>query len=275
MSYHSNMKISVIFPDRVDESKGGFLSHVDDTAELNDLSEFAETGTILHIAPGIFKDNIKRQDHLEQIEFICFDFDDGKISSEEIHKQLIYNINHVILASKNWNIDKKDGKGPIERFHLFIPTDIPIISVDLYKYICKKVAQLYLWQADKNCMEPSRYFYKHSGILFVHDKSKPLEVERFKKLQELEKKPESIFLTYDNDNTSSLDKFRNTRIYKSLINGSLKSDGERYNTSNKIIGTMIKCGCTEQEIMGIIDEHSVYGKSFTRQSIVRRIQDWK
>ena len=94
------MNISIIDDEQVDESKGGMLSHVSFVFEVNDLREFAEVGILQHIAPATFKDNRKRQDHLEQIQFICFDFDNGEIKSEDIHKVLKRKYNHVILGSK-------------------------------------------------------------------------------------------------------------------------------------------------------------------------------
>ena len=265
------MKISLIHDDRVDESKGGFLSHVDlVTDDFDSLWDFAELAKQYHIAPGIFKDNVKKQDHLEQIEFICFDFDLGTPTSGDIHSQLLGRYNNVILGSRSWTVEK-------EKFHVFIPTNVPITSVELYKYICQKFAQLELWKADKNCMEPARYFYKHSGIMFVYDKAKPLELDRFIKLKEIEDKQKaeiSTFFVADN-NSQPIEQFQRTKYFRMMTDGALKVDGQRYDISNKIIGAALKCGCSQEDIMSLFDQHASYGSSFNRKSIVRRIQDWK
>lgn len=270
------MKVSVIFDDKVNDSKGGLLSHVDDWCEFDTLAEFGELATMVHIAPAIFRENRKRQDHLESIQFIAFDFDDGRLSADDIHKQLKHKLNHVILGSKSCFIDKGDGKGAIERFHVFIPTDRPVTDVTLYKFICKKVADLQLWSADKNCMEPSRYFYKHTGIMRIYDTAQPLEVSRFERLKEIEEqKSLQNPIHFFSNETSSLEQFRQTKYFEPFTNGNFKNDGERYSKSCSVIGTMLKMGLSEIEIMSLFDEYSIYGKSFTRASIVRRIKDWK
>ena len=270
------MKISLIHDDRVDNSKGGFLSHVDDTIEdVNTLDDFALLGTNFHIAPATFKDNRKKQDHLEQIQFLCYDFDDGITSSHNIHSQLFNRTNHVILASKNCFTDKGDGKGAIERFHLFIPLDEPITSVELYKFSCQKFAKLNLWKADKSCMEPARYFYKHSGVMFVYEKAKPLEVNRMKEMKELEDKykPDPVFFV--SDDTPPMESFQRTKYYRMMTDGALKVVGQRYDVSNRIVGAALKCGCSQEDIMSLFDQHSFYDASFTRNSVVKKIQDWK
>ncbi len=268
------MKISLIYPDRVSESKGGFLSHVDDVAEFDTLDEFAEIALGTHIAPGVFIENRKKQDCLQGIQFLCFDFDDGTITAEEVHNQLMHKVNHVILGSKNHLKDKGDGRGIIERFHVFIPTDKPIATPELYRYIYDKVSAFYRWDIDTNCKDAARYFYQHSQSLYVYDKSTPLTLGRFIVLQSLEEKTKKyvnqVFSSYD-ITTLAIIRFKNTKRYREMVGGCLRSDGNRYALSSSIIGVMKKCGLSQTEALALFDEHSLYGKSFTRQSVERRL----
>src|SRR5215471_5303718 len=92
------MNVSIIKDQRVTHNKGGNLSHVDGVAEINGLQDFAELCLEWHIAPGTFREMRKRQDHLESIQFLCFDFDQQRQSSKQVHDQLKYRqqVNHVI-----------------------------------------------------------------------------------------------------------------------------------------------------------------------------------
>jgi len=272
------MQVSIIYPDKVDDSKGGILSHVDEVCELSSVHELAELLTLTHVAPAVFKDNRKRQDHLIQIEFICFDFDDGRISSADVHEQLKHKYNHVILGSKNHLKDKGDGRGPIERFHLFIPTDRPITDVEFYKYVCRKLAKLNLWSVDKNCIEPSRYFYRHSCILCEYCKAKPLDSDRFTKMHALEKQRQETRAPVAQrigEGTATIDRFRETKYFRMMVDGVLKIDGSRYAISNSIIGAMKKCGLTLYDCLELFQCYSTWGKSFTRESVKRRFESWK
>lgn len=274
------MKVSIIFNEKVADSKAGYLSEVDDICELNNLNEFAELLTLVHVAPAIFTNNKKRQDHFIQTEFVCLDFDDGKISSKDIHDKLVsQHLNHVIAGSKNYMVDKGDGKGEIERFHVFIPTDTPITSVELYKFICRRFAEINYWKPDKNCMEASRYFYKHSCILFEGNRWENLKVETYIKLREIDERKRRLmeerlqFFTTENE-LNSMESFKNTKAYEELTSGVLKVDGKRYEASSHILGVMKACGVSGCDAMALIDEHSVYGSGFTRKSVERRIKDF-
>jgi hypothetical protein len=273
------MKVSYINEDKIYDNKGGNLSRVSGIVELDSLHEFATLLTNIHVAPAVFLDNRKRQDHLQTIEFISFDFDDGKISASSVHEQLKNRFNHVIAGSKNCYKDKGDGNGERERFHLFIPTDKPITNADDYKYICAKFAEMMLWIVDNNCIEASRYFYKHPFILTEYTKAGPISTNRFFELrkhelekEQLEQKNVREFFTEGNESPEI--KFRYTKYFKMMESGALKADGERYSLSSKIIGAMITIGLNEQQSIIFFDEFSTYGKSFTRDSIVRRIQQF-
>jgi len=131
-----------------------------------------------HIAPATFRDNLKTLSHFEQTELLCFDFDSGKHKSEDIHKTL-GELNHVILASKNHLKDKNDGKGIIERYHVFVPVDEAITDYTLYRYTIKKIGELAKWDIDNTCKDASHYYFKHSIQLYIKTEGKNMEIQRF------------------------------------------------------------------------------------------------
>ena len=54
----------------------------------------------------------------------------------------------------------------------------------------------------------------------------------------------------------------------------MSTDGQRYGTSAKIIGAMLKCGVTADEGLALFDEHATYGDSFNRASVERMFRDF-
>lgn len=275
------MNISLLSDQKVNDDKSGFLSHVDDVVEFQSLSDMGDLLVNFHIAPGVFHDNQKNHEHFKSIDFICFDFDTGEHSSKSVHDTLNSQLNvkcdHIIAASKNHNIDKNDGRGLIERFHVFIPLSKPITSVESYKQLCKRFATMARWSVDHNCIKPSQYFYKHKSILFITDNIGRLNTDLFLLLVDYNtsKSQNRIQKTIVNNNGDSVAAFKNSHWYSHFTNGTFTSDGERYAMSCRLIGVMKKYGLSQEEILSIFDEHSSYGKSFNRNSIIRRVKQFK
>ena len=173
--------------------------------------------------------------------------------------------------------DKGDGKGIIERFHVFIQTNNPIRSVDMYKFIGRNVARTEQWSIDRNCLEPSRYFYKHSHILNICEDAIPLNVLRFEEIKRLEDdgiKHKFSLLKPIINTAPSIERFKKSKYYRLMESGALKSDGKRYEHSCSILGAMKQVGLTRNEAMELFDQFSSYGQSFTRNSIERRMEDF-
>lgn len=261
------MKVSWIYPNRVDDSKGGFLDSVDEIVEPSSLRELGEFACMCHFAPGVFRDNVKRQANLESIELLAFDFDTGKHSSDAVHRQLS-SVSHLILASKNHLKDKGDGKGSIERFHVFIPTDKPIHEVDFYKYVSKKFASLSRWNVDNTCLEPARYFYKHSQVLFFEDAEKSIHLDRFRKMQELEESLKENQRMYfaSNEQTPAIEKFMQTRYARMLLE-ELGDGVGRYHKRCQIAGAMKACGLTADEAISVFHSNSGFGGKFNEAQL--------
>lgn len=265
------MKVSWIYPNRVEESKGGFLSHVDEVVEPESLTQLAEFMTLTHFAPGVFVENRKRQSHLHSIELVAFDFDDGKLTSKAVAHQL-NGEQFIIVGSKNHLKDKGDGKGIIERFHVFVPTDVPITSVEFYKYVSKKYASLKKWNVDTSCLEPARYFYQHSQVLFVSQDGTRISVDRFQRMQSLENRireqRERYFAEHrpKTEETPATDKFLRTK-YAAMLKEELSGGDGRYAKRCKIIGGMKACGVAIDQAITLFNEFGGFGGKFTETTL--------
>jgi hypothetical protein len=303
------MNISIIVDSLVLPDKTLLGNEVSDSVQIDDLNDLAYVATNFHFAPATFHNTPYKSEwltdknknwkvgkigrwknlkNIEQIQFLSFDFDDGTISSAQIHIQL-KDINHLILSSKSHMVDKQDGRGIIERFHVFIPLDRPITDGELYKFSCKNFAESRKWPVDQAVIEGSRYFFKHTNVLYIENNKcvKYLwgfeellkankQREEFWKKQNI-KKQQSESSPRENNYSqigSPLEKFQSTKTYKSLLNGSLSMDGDRYNNSSKTLGVMVKCGLKYKEIMELFDKYSNYGSNFTRESVERRLNAW-
>jgi hypothetical protein len=253
---------------------------VSGTVELDTIEEISWVALNYHIAPATFNNDLKNLASLNQIQILCFDFDNGLITSKEVHEQL-KNINHLILASKSHLMDKQDGKGIIERFHVFIPVNEAITDKDLYKFICKQIALKYKWNDDKAVIEASRYYFKHKAELFITNDMPILSIYGYKEAYELELTQRrykashiksKVVATYSKEPCDI--SFNNTKAYRLLETGELAKDGNRYALSSQIIGVMIKCGIKINEALSLFDKYAIYGNNFTRNSIERRFIQW-
>lgn len=178
------MQISIIDNKLVSNDKKGNLSKVSKVVDIKNMKMFAAIALKYHICCGIFNDGIRRIDHLNNIHFLQFDFDDGKISVDDIKAKFPFH-NMIILASKSHMIDKKDGKGEIPRFHVFLPLKTPINNAEFYSFLVKYIAYRQEIPIDRRAVDCTRYFFKHSKLLYGRisgEDLNPLEYEdNFKK----------------------------------------------------------------------------------------------
>ena len=275
-------KISILDDSRVRPDKSGNLEKVDEVVNIPNLRMLGKVMIDWHVALGVFRDNIKTNEALLSIDYLAYDFDTGAMSSEEVYR-LFRNMqnNCLIVGSKNHLKDKQDGKGIIERYHLIIPLSESITDNNNYKQIYKKYAELYKLPYDKACSNSSRYLYRHSCILYVYDSGTNLDTKRIQVLIDYDLRVQSVrehnrarYSVANNNSNNSLEAFKRTKAYKLLERGECFNDGNRYGTSSEIIGVMIKCQLTVDEALEIFDKYSSYGRSFTRESIIRRYRDW-
>jgi hypothetical protein len=256
---------------------------VDFVEAFDTLEDYGVIMTNFHITPAIFNNNRRNKTEFQSIDFLCFDFDDGTLSQKIHTDSVAKHWNHLIVGSKNHMKDKNDGKGVIERFHLFIPLQQPIKDAELYKYSVIKLGEILEWSMDKNATDCSRYFYKHSQVLYCEEKLNNLNGDWLVGLKRLddEKNNRKKMLqqrAYEskrtNKNYTALQIFERTTAYRELVNGDLSSDGNRYALSNHIIGVALKCGMNEGDISFLFEKYATYGESFTRESVHERIQKW-
>jgi hypothetical protein len=273
-------------PLQLDEEggKGGTLGYVDAVITLDSFEELGEACQKYHVAVSTFKDGRRKGTHFECSDFIAFDFDDGT-TSQKIHEDCVRkNWCHIIMASKNHLRDKNDGKGIVERFHLFLMHRSN--TKEEYQYAAKKVPEIMGWTIDKHCTDATRYFYRHPKALFVWGGGDPIKRDWMERLQNLEremkgrrsvtrvgKAPLQIHASATEISGDAMERFKRTEAYRRLTSN-LREDGNRYHESSSIIGAMIKCGLSEGDCLSLFDQYSTYGTSFTRSSVSRRFRQW-
>lgn len=169
------MKCSVIDDSMVTNDKKGFLGHVSTEFEFDDLKEFAYVACKYHIAPSIFKDNVRRTDHALGTDLLCYDFDSG-IKHKEIIKLIGNDHPYVILSSKNHMKFKDDGTGIRERFHVFFQLKEPITDPEYYSWLWSKYVKVFKFNdTDPLVKDITRYYYRHSNILYGSMKGEPID----------------------------------------------------------------------------------------------------
>jgi hypothetical protein len=55
-----------------------------------------------------------------------------------------------------------------------------------------------------------------------------------------------------------------------MLSDELNADGNRYGKASSVIGAMKKCGVELSDALSLFDQYASYGKSFTRESIIRK-----
>ena len=273
------MKCSLIANLLVNDSKSGNLAFVSGRLDFSTLEEFANIAIRAHIAPAVFRDNKRDGLNFISTDFLSFDFDNGIQTADAVHNQLCGRLlNHALIASKNHLKDKGDGRGIIQRFHVFIPLSVPIADKSLYKFGVRKFAQLHGWQTDKACSDATRYFYRHSEILFVKENLKPLDTEWIGSLKRLDEKKVvatriSPVKRFRADDGSPIQIFQRTKAWR-ILTDEMSGDGQRYANSAVIIGVMKKCGLSLNDAIDLFDQYATYGNSFNRQSVERMFQQF-
>lgn len=175
-SYYSDSQVC--------DDKSGYLGKFSGRLEGNSFNEINNILLNYHTCASIFKDDYRKNDNFIEAHAIVFDFDSGINKLEDIKKQCM-GLRHLIYASKNHLIDKNDGKGAIERFHIYFFLDKPITTIELYKFIWKRFEKHNNWTLDKSCCTPTKYFYKHKKLLGGDNTKITLNVDTYVKLLEL------------------------------------------------------------------------------------------
>ena len=180
----------------------------------------------------------------------------------------------MLAGSKNHLRDKGDGRGPIERFHIFIPLSTPTTEADFYSAVWVEFARLFLPRLapDPACKDVTRYLAKHSAVLFMEEAGIDLPVEMFRRLDAIRQNAPRRRFRCQIEGTA-IDQFRRSYAFDLLQTG-MSSDGQRYGNSAKIVGVMLECGLSVAEGLALFDEHAAYGKSFNRKSVERMFRQF-
>jgi hypothetical protein len=297
-----NSEVGILKDEWIRNDKGGYLSKLDCVMQLSSLSNLIDCVIRFHITPCVFHrsaskntgivDYWRNQSNFRCSNYLYFDFDDGGLSSIHVSRQLeSAQINHAIIASKNHLRDKHDGKGIIERFHLFIPLETPIYDITVLKDALRYLPIMFNWNVDTSSVDVARYYFKHRECLYhwehnpknyegafeLHTKA---DKDRYEAKQLQLMKQEEARRKYESRPYQSetrwppISKFKRTKYFRMLTDGDLRIDGERNAKSNSIIGAMIACGLNEYQVMRLFDEYSCYGTHYTRESIVDRFRRW-
>jgi hypothetical protein len=273
-------RVSLIPPALVDPTTKALRgSEVGLVHEVVGLSDLATLAVNFDLAPAVFKDGVRRKSNLMSADWLIYDFDDGTPSAR-LHEILSgenfrrWRLNHLLAGSKNHLRDKGDGRGPIERFHVFIPLRTPITEADFYSFVWVEFARLFLrgLTPDPACKDVSRYLARHSAVPFTDEAGMDLPLEMFCRLNTVRQSvPKRRIQCQMQGN--AIDQFRRTYAF-GLLKNEMSADGQRYGTSARIVGVMLKCGLTVDEGLALFDGHAIYGDSFNRGSVERMFRQF-
>jgi hypothetical protein len=278
-------KISIISDEQVTNDKSGFLGDVTITQDCSSLTDFAAVITEFHICCGVFLDNKRNKSSFQHIQFLQFDFDNGTEPAYVTQKMGTFS--YVLAASKNHMKDKNDGKGVIPRFHLFLPLSSPITDGDFYSFAIQELGKNLSLDYDRAAKDCSRYFFRHSSILKLQDAGLLFNPESLlgrydvKKMtdKQNEEKLEKLLQRQKESGggeEASLKNFQKTKVYREMLNGSLRNDGGRNVAFMSILGTAKKCGVDKLTAISLVVENSTWGSSYTKKRVVNFADDiWR
>lgn len=245
-------------------------------AEMRDDNQKAPRTSIIHNTEGSlsslvaamltqgcvmccnFKESLRSKDNAFGCSMMGFDYD-GNATIEEA-KVLFDGYSHFAMASLNHQKDKGDGKGVIDRFHVFVLLDEEINDAELYSFIWSSLNYSFKSIADFRAKDISRLWAKHKSLLWV-SKGEKISVSYFKNSYEVLKKKrelqerlalerEAKFRRFnDVDGYSAAHKMMQS--YRPAISGSGGHDA-----TFAVACMCRKCGLSEIEIYSILKEYN-------------------
>jgi hypothetical protein len=271
------VRLSLLNADYISKDKGGAPVYISEVVECGDLHDLAAYCLAYPIAISVFENNYRKGDNWYCADVMAFDFDDGKTTWVAISNALKNeNLNHCIIASTNHLIDKDDGNGVIERFHVFIPFKKTVVDPELYPFIALELCKGFNFRCDEgSTKDKCRYYFKHKEPLEIFEDGNNLNVDEFAKQLNLKKRLDEMReierkRNYKTQSTESgVAAFKQTHYFR-MLTDELNCDGNRYGKASSIIGAMKKCGVELSDALSLFDQYASYGKSFTRESICRR-----
>lgn len=259
------LQISVITDDMITHDKTGYLGEVSGYTSVKDLDTFAKICLKYHICCGLFFHNKRNLEDFREIWFLQFDFDTGTTYESVIDKIQKYNM--VVMASKNHMVNKEDGKGPIPRFHVFLPLAKPITNPEYYHYLIKKMAKDWDIDIDPQATDATRYMFKHSRLLFKRESEwnfDPTHYEMgwkaFKMREEQDNIEKTALLKEENKkySVSFQDRMEAAKkLVESYLGDAIQgSDGDRTTFAAMCYG--VKCGLTDTHLQDFSDWYNIH-----------------
>lgn len=142
--------------------------NVKEEVECETLAEVAAIAMNYDWSPATFKHKYRNKENFLKTNLMVLDIDDGCTVEEA--KELFKDYNHVILASKNHQKEKKKKSMTLparDRFRVIMELDKPLDNEKDYLetwFTAKKI-----WPfIDEQCKDTSRYYYKSPEPLHVN-----------------------------------------------------------------------------------------------------------
>jgi hypothetical protein len=151
------------------------------------------------------------------------------------------------MGSKNHLKDKGDGKGIIQRFHLYIELDSPIDNVEYYKFLWCKIGDTFKWDLDVSCKTPTKYAFKHPSALAGKIGS-PIPSNCYQATFKMHNEANSNRRVISN---TEFKKDLFIKSHKDLIDG-LSNNGNRHHNLCKICGIIKKLGFGKNEVLEVV-----------------------
>ena len=142
--------------------------------EINSLEDFVKIATTRHYSTGIFDNNHRTTKNFLQAQSIGIDVDDGMTIDEAQVRFGDYK--HLIMPSKS---HRKEKNGVVcDRFRVILFLEDTITSPQDFKatwYALQKLCP----EMDKQCKDPSRFYYPSTEVVSRRDEGKLWPVTKY------------------------------------------------------------------------------------------------
>lgn len=205
-----------------------------------------------------FNNSIRSKENAYGCSIVGFDFDGGATIIDARNK--FSGISHISLFSKNHLKDKQDGKGIVERFHIFAFLDNVIDSSEIYSHIWTSMNNKIGATADGQACDISRLWAQHMSLAW-YEKGATIDTKKITDEYIIKTKFDSLRMKLCEEKEKKLRRFltvdplavamKLASRYKPAISGQ--------NGHNQTIGVARmarKCGLCESEIYQVLVEYN-------------------
>jgi hypothetical protein len=226
------------------------------TVEVETVKELAELACKSNISLSVFKDGKRNLDSFISTEMIGLDIDNDKEGTPSISvdeaTEIFKNHSHVILATRNHNVEKNGVVA--ERFRVILFLEYPITSVNDYYATWHKIKDACPW-IDSQCKDASRFWYQHKEVLSVQETGASVQVTKY---VEPEKKETRPALPGERGTLG-----KETLKFLEFGVGAGSRNGTTYKVARDFQQNMYTLEETEDRILAALDRNDVLGPDFT------------